>query len=443
MRSATAGCGAAGDGVTDDHRPEPGRLEAGLTTYRAGRRLSVAGSVDEVDATGLGSALRQVRDPVLLFVVPVAFAVLLGVVGYGSSWPVGFDFRGTLWEPAHALLDGVPIYPEPTREAVSVGNPAVYPPAFILASVPLALLPVTAASWLWLCVLLASVIASMRIVGVRDWRCLVLAATSPVVVHGLWYGNLTLLLLLPLALAWRYREAARIAGIAVGVAVAAKLFVWPLVVWLLLTRRFRAAAWAVGSAAVLVLGAWAAVGFQGFRDYPRLLGAVQDVYAVRSVSLATVAGGFGAPVTAAVAVSAVAGIVCLGVMALLVRHTDGDRRAFVVGVAACVLASSIVWPNYIALLLVPIAVTWPTLSSAWFLGYAVWIASAISPKPPASADVCCKPSDVGQLVWDASHSDPRPWFAAGATAVVALVTIGAAAVRRHGGHGRDLVPVER
>ena len=61
------------------------------------------------------------------------------------------------------------------------------------------------------------------------------------VVHGLFYGNLTVLLVLPLALAWRYRDRARVVGLAVGVAVAAKLFVWPLVVWLLLTRRFRAA----------------------------------------------------------------------------------------------------------------------------------------------------------------------------------------------------------
>ena len=315
-------------------------------------------------APGLGGALRQLRDPILLAAVPVTFALLLAFVGYGNSWPIGFDFRGTLWEPARALLDGTPIYPVPEREAVAVGNPAVYPPVFILASVPLALLPAAAASWLWLFVLAAGVLASMWILGVRDWRCLVLAVTSPVVVHGLFYGNLTVLLVLPLALAWRYRDRARGAGLAVGVALAAKLFVWPLVVWLLLTRRFRAAAWAVGSAAVLVLGAWALIGFEGFRDYPKLLRVLQDVYAVRSVSLSTVAGALGAPVSAAVAVAAVAGLVCLGVAAWLVRRARRRparlrrRRR-----AACVLASPIVWPNYAALLLVPIAITWPRLGA--------------------------------------------------------------------------------
>ena len=235
-----------------------------------------------------------------------------------------------MWEPARALLDGRSIYPEPTREAVVVGNPAAYLPAFILASVPLALLPATAASWFWLVVLSAAVLASMWILEVRDWRCLVLAATSPVVVHGLWYGNLTVLLVLPLALAWRYRDRAAGAGIAVGAAVAAKLFVWPLVVWLLLTRRFRAAAWAAGSAVVLVLGAWALLGFQGLRDYPSLLRAVQDVYALRSLSISTVAGALGASVSAAVAVAALVGLACLALAAWLVRRT-GRRPARVRG----------------------------------------------------------------------------------------------------------------
>lgn len=375
-------------------------------------------------------ALRRLRDPLLLFVVPVVFAILVAFVGYGASWPIGFDFRGTLWEPARAFLDGAAIYPEPTRDAVVVGNPTVYPPLFILLATPLALLPVGLASWLWFFVLAGCAFAAMWLLGVRDWRCLVLAVASPVVVHGLYYGNLTIVLMVPLALAWRYRDRARVAGIAVGVAVAAKLFVWPLVVWLLLTRRFRAAAWAVGSIVVLVLGSWAAIGFEGLRDYPSLLRVVQDVYAVRSVSLSTVAGALGAPVGVAVAVAVAAGLACIAAAGWLVGRDDGDRRAFAVLVAASILASSIVWPNYAALLLVPIAVTWPTLAPAWFFGYAFWLAGAVAPKPTVSADVCCRPPGVTPMAWDASHSEPEPWFAAGATAVVIVLTVALVRVRR-------------
>jgi hypothetical protein len=369
--------------------------------------------------TGFIGALRQLRDPLLLFVLPVTFALLLAFVGYRASWPIGFDFRGTLWEPARALLDGAQIYPEPARDAVVVGNPAVYPPVFILASVPLALLPVTAAAWLWFVVLGVGVLASMRILGVREWRCLVLAVTSPVVVHGLYYGNLTVLLLLPLALAWRYRNCARIAGLAVGVAVAAKLFVWPLVVWLLLTRRFRAAAWAVGSAVLLVLGAWALIGFEGFRDYPTLLRVVQDVYAVRSLSLSSVAAALGVSLSGAVAASIVAGLLLLALAALLATRMDGERRSFAVVVAACIVATPIVWPNYAALLLVPIAITWPTLAPAWFFGYAIWLFDAVTPNP-TSEEVCCRPPGVPEQAWAHSHADPDVWFAGGTMLVVVV-----------------------
>ena len=139
----------------------------------------------ERDAGFIG-ALRRLRDPLLLFVVPIGFAVLVAFVGYGASWPIGFDFRGTLWEPARAFLDGSALYPEPTRDAIVIGNPTVYPPLFILLTVPLALLPVPLASWVWFFVLGASVLAAMWVVGVRDWRCSVLAVTSPVVVHGIY-----------------------------------------------------------------------------------------------------------------------------------------------------------------------------------------------------------------------------------------------------------------
>ena len=385
-------------------------------------------SHDNERDTGLIGALRRLRDPLLLFVLPVTFALLLAFAGYAASWPIGFDFRGTLWEPARAVLDGLPIYPEPTRENVVVGNPTVYPPVFILAAIPLALLPVTLASWLWFFLLAVCVVAAMWIVGLRDWRCHVLAVTSPVVVHGLYYGNLTIVLVLLVALAWRFRDEARLAGLALGAAVAAKLFVAPLVVWLLLTRRFRAAAWTVGTAVVLVLGAWALIGFEGLRDYPKLLRTVQDVYAIRSVSLSTVAGALGLSVTAAVAVAASAGLVCLGAAAWLVRQADGDRRAFAVVVTACIVASPIVWPNYAALLFVPIAITWPRLAPAWFFGYAIWLAGA-APKP-ATEEVPGRPPNVTEQAWLSSHADPELWFPAASMAIVVLVAVAMAVVMR-------------
>ena len=371
---------------------------------------------------GVALALRRLRDPLLLFCLPAVFAVLTLVTGHASVGMIGFDFRGTLWEPARALLDGGPIYPDATREAVSVGNPAVYPPLFVVLSVPLALLPVGAAALLWSAFLAACVAAALRIVGVRDWRCYAVALSWPAVLHGLLWGNLSLALLVPVAVAWRFRRTALLAGAAVGFAVAAKLFVWPLVIWLALTRRFRAAAVAVSSAVLLTAGAWALVGFDGLREYPDLLRVTQDFYQGRSLSFAGLVSMLGASGSVVDAAPMVAGIVLIGVAAVVVRGVDGDRRAFAALVGACIVASPIVWPNYLALLIVPIAATWPRFAPAWLAGYALWFVGLL-PKPVAAQTPCCKPEDLPEFVWVSIHANvPSAWPAAGTMAVALTVT---------------------
>ena len=151
------------------------------------------------------------------------------------------------------------------------------------------------------------------------------------------------------------------------------------------------------------------------------------MYAVRSLSLSTVAGGLGAPVSVAVVVAGVAGLACLAVAAWLVGRPDGDRRAVAVVVAACIIASPIVWPNYAALLFVPIAVTWPRLSAAWFFGYVAWLIGAIAPRPDVS-EVCCRPPNVHEQAWASSHSEPVLWYAAGTMLVVGGVALAVATV---------------
>ncbi len=95
------------------------------------------------------------------------------------------------------------------------------------------------------------------------------------------------------------------------------------------------------------------------------------------------------------------------------------------------MASPIVWPNYAALLFVPIAVTWPRLAPAWFFGYVVWLIGALAPRPEAE-DVCCRPPGVPEQAWGRSHTDSDIWFAAGLTLVVLLVGVALATVSRPG-----------
>jgi hypothetical protein len=106
--------------------------------------------------------------------------------------------------------------------------------------------------------------------------------------------------------------------------------------------------------------------------------------------------------------------------AWLSRREDGDRRAFTATVVACIVGSTIVWPNYAALLFVPIAITWPRLAPAWFFGYAIWVAGLLVPKTEF-VDPEGRPPGVPLMAWAWSHSDPLPWYAVGIVVVVLLV----------------------
>ena len=133
-------------------------------------------------------------------------------------------------------------------------------------------------------VLIAAVAATLAVLGVRDWRCYGAAYLSIAVLHDVRLGALTPLLALGLALVWRWREQAR-AAVPLALIVVAKLFLWPLAVWLVATGRVRVALRGV----VLAVGAsalgWAVIGFAGLADYPKLLSVLAEAEQGRGYSL--------------------------------------------------------------------------------------------------------------------------------------------------------------
>src|SRR5439155_19218795 len=108
-------------------------------------------------------------------------------------------------------------------------------------------LPVGVADMLMIVLLIAAAAATAYVLNVRDWRVYGALFLWPPVLSGIQTGNLTLLLGLVAALAWRYRDRRFLPGLLVGFAVAAKVFMWPLMVWLVASRRFGAALAAAGT----------------------------------------------------------------------------------------------------------------------------------------------------------------------------------------------------
>jgi hypothetical protein len=278
--------------------------------------------------------------------------------------------------------------------------------------------------------LLAGVAGGLWLLGVRDWRCYVLALSTFPVLHGAVFGNATLLLVPTAALAWTFRDRALAVAAAVGFAVALKLFLWPLGVWLLATRRYRAAAGAVAAAAALVLGSWAVIGFAGLREYPDLLGALTDVFAAHSTSVYATAMAVGVPDSAAAPLSFVLGGAVLATGFVLSRRGDRDRRLFSGAIVASLLFSPIVWPHYFALLVVPIVLLSPRLSWAWLAMPAFWVVSYGVPVSKFHVDVN-RPVSVPEAIWDPLHSAtlPIPQML-GYTALLAAITV--VCLRRRG-----------
>lgn len=312
----------------------------------------------------------------LFVLVGLAMAMwTIYVVATVHLW--GFDFHGGAWTAARDVWAGRSPYhaPDPAKLLVP-GNAYIPPPLFAFLCGPLALLPFVPAVVVFGVACTAALVLALRIVGVRDWRVYGLALTSYPFVASLALGQPDGLLALGIALAWRYRSSWRGAA-ALGIVIALKLLAWPLLLWLVLTRRFRQAGVAAAVVTGAVLGSWSPIGFQGLTQYGRLLDADATAFAVRSHSVVSAALRLG---TSQHAARLIAVLVALGVAVLVVRlGTDRDLALFAAALSFGLLASPIMWTHYLVVLYVPLAIA-HRHPEVWLLTIPFWL-SPLEPPP--------------------------------------------------------------
>ena len=186
-------------------------------------------------------------------------------------------------------------------------------------------------------------------------------ALWPQVIGEIRVSHLTPFLCLLLALAWRYREVRFAPGLAIGLAGAVKLFLWPLGVWLAAIGKVRelVPAALVACASLLLL-----LPFVGLHDYFRVLlelGRTFDQESYSPFGLIVQAGG---PET-------LARVVTLTIGAILLVAC-WRRASFALAVAAALCLSPIVWLDYYAVAAVPLAAVLPRLSAVWLAPIATW-----------------------------------------------------------------------
>jgi hypothetical protein len=247
-----------------------------------------------------------------------------------------------------------------------------YPPLLAYVTAPLHPLGAAAATVVWTVVSLAAIGFALWLLGLRDWRCYALAAVFPFTRSAIDLGTVAPLLLLGVAVAWRWRDTVAHSAVAMGAVVALKLYLWPLVFWLALTRRIRAAVVAIGCALAFVFVPWAVLGFKGIGDYPHLLHRLSDDEATSSYSIVALGVRAHLPETVAVVLSILVAIALLAAAAWIAREQGNDVTILTLALAAGLAASPIVWIHYFLLLLVPLALTRPRLSALWFVPFAYY-----------------------------------------------------------------------
>jgi hypothetical protein len=321
-----------------------------------------AGATIPAPTGGAHADRRRTPDRLTATTLILAFAGLAWLVvlfaTQSGSFAWGYDYRAysaaaTRLEEAGTLYQletlGGPFRPGPY-------GLYMYAPPLGIAVVPLAGLGPDggAAAWFLFHVAVLALACAVMPVETR-WRLATfgVAAVSFAVTRDLVLGNVSALLLLPLAMAWRWLDRP-LGSVAQALAMAVRPMLGVLIVWQLLRRQWRAVAWTLGAGALLIALTLPVVGIDGYLDYLTVLRHLTDVTGVdRNADLGSTALllGWG---TDAATVTLLAGY-AMAFAAILLSLRRDRELGFIVTVTASLLLSPLLWDHYLSMLVLPAA----------------------------------------------------------------------------------------
>ena len=286
--------------------------------------------------------------------------------------PVDFE---VFIDAGRAVGRGLTPYVDPSSPFLWSGHAFVYPYAMAWVFEPLGALHNSAAGLVYYVASVAALLATVRLTrgaGAGVVPVLVVLSSEPVV-RALQLGTINVWLLLLLAVAWRYRERAAVVVVALSAAIVAKLFLLPMLAWLVLTGRIRAGIATVVVSAGLVLGGCLAAG-QSVHTFTRMLSVLSEHEARQSSSLTAAGQALGLGHTAAFGVAVLVAVAILAAGWRATRRTGDEAYLFCAGVGASLAATPIMWTHYFTLLvLVPLIFRWRdrTLALIWLVTWLV------------------------------------------------------------------------
>ena len=317
---------------------------------------------------------RQRLAMALVNVIAGPFAVM--ALGLLVAWALrsrvtAFDFQHAYWQSGHRVLVGASPYAWSVAQ-FHLRFVFVYPALSAVMFAPLSLLPRSFGVVLFTFVSVALLPAALWVLRVRDWRVYGMATLWEPFFYGWLTANQSLYLMFGLACVWRVRDRPRLAGLLAGALMSLEPLLWPLGLWLVATRRWRASLYALVWGVALNLVAWGIVGFGQIGPY---------LHASATLTGEAWRTGFGIPALVGrlgvgwhVGLAALV-LVSTALAVALIRsgwRRRSDHHALVLTVALALVSSPLLWSHYVMLLLVPLALLRPRLDWPWAVPVVFW-----------------------------------------------------------------------
>lgn len=354
--------------------------------------------------------------PLLLPAVSLALFVLMtSLLLAAAGKTLGYDFEA-YWQAAQRLTAGRSLY-DPNVSTAGGFAIYLYPPPFAVALVPLTLLPHDAAMWLWEAFVVLCLPTGALLLPVRwqvRWSIVLLAAVDWPFLYSCKLGQVGPILFLLFAAVWRWLDRAPVVGTAAAIGALIKVQPGVVALWALVTRRYRAVAFALGVGAVVAVVTLPFVGLGSWGTYVdlmrRLGGTLSAAHNFAPGAVAQLAGASqGASTVVQLASMAVA------VAALLVAWRYGSPAlSLQVTFVASQLLTAPLRDHYAMLLLLPTA--WLLdRGRAWAVAFplAGWLSLGALPDATTAAPVAAGSTTAGSAggSWLAAATVPLAFFA--------------------------------
>jgi hypothetical protein len=301
-------------------------------------------------------ALVRLARTALPVVAVLVFAGSLAATLLVAGDTLGYDFRA-YHQAIDRLLGGGPLYDMSYTQTGGFGL-FYYPPTFAPLLIPFGLVAEPLAIGIWIGASIGAFLVGVAIMpvsrGVRWWIVLLAGLSFPFV-YGVKLGQVGPILLLLMAIGWRWLDSPVRLGASGALGAAIKLQPGLILFWALLTRRFRAVAVGAAVLAALAVLSTLLAGLGAWTDFLTLVRTVSDpITTPHNFTPGAVAYQLGTPSELAGALQVASTVLAAGLVLASIRWAT-DEASYLATVVATQLVSPILWDHYATLLLLPVA----------------------------------------------------------------------------------------